>query len=354
MFLRFKIMHSVYRSIRYVLLPFVPVYLLLFYLKKAFTKTYTCSVPVICIGNITTGGAGKTSAVIYLARLLKRAGLNPGIVSRGYGGSESKRGALVSDGYTTYLNPEQSGDEPYLISMRVRGVPVYIAKRRVDATESLVRHHDVDVVLMDDGLQNWTVYKDLSVVVVDSTNPFGNGILLPAGDLRETRRSITRGDIVILNRSDSITNQARIELKKYLERWCIKDRIFDAQYTDVKLYNILDGTYVPLKILEKKRVLLFSGIAHPNSFVTLVERFNPYSIETVTFPDHYHYRSEDVVDIIQLSKQYDYVITTEKDFVKIKDFYVNKKFHVMEISLFIERYDDLYRFFISEISPSLS
>ena len=353
MFLRFKIMRSVYRSMRYVLLPFVPLYLLLFYLKKVFSKTYTVTVPVICVGNITTGGAGKTPAVMYLARLLQRAGLHPGIVSRGYGGSESKRGALVTDGYRTYLEPEQSGDEPYLISMKLRGVPVYIARRRIDAIENLNRHHDVDLVLMDDGLQNWTVYKDISVIVIDSANPFGNGIALPAGDLRETRGAIARGDIVILNRSDSISDQKLIELKKYLGKWCRKDRIFDAHYTEVKLYKLLDGTHVPVEVLEKRRVLVFSGIAHPDSFVTLVRTFNPLSIETITFPDHYHYRSKDVNRIMQLSNEYDYVITTEKDFVKLKGFCVNEKFHVMEISLSIEQYDELYRFLISAISSLL-
>ena len=350
-----KRIHTVYKYLRYLLIPLIPLYLLVFSLKRMFTKQERFRIPVICIGNITTGGTGKTPMVIYVAQLLQESGFKPGIVSRGYGGCESRRGAFVTDGTEIFLNPEEAGDEPYLIAMRLRNVPVVIGRDRVMAIESLTGEFSVDVIVMDDGFQNDSVYKDVSVLLVDATNPFGNNLILPAGDMREPRGFLKRGDLIVMSRSDIVSSdQARL-LEDRIRRLCSNKRIFRSRHLKSELYRFNDtASPVPANLIVGRRVLLITGIANPLSFLYLIERYNPQLVDMLSLPDHYTYSDRDIVDFIEESKNYDYVVVTEKDFVKLNRYRVNDKFYVLRISVVIDSEDVFLRELISRIRPPIS
>ncbi len=354
-FLGLKKTHSLYRHIRYLLIPLIPLYLLIFYVKRIFSKQKRFEIPIICIGNITTGGTGKTTTVIYVTQLLQENGFRPGVVSRGYGGSESKKGALVTDGKVIYLNPEESGDEPYLITMRLRDVPVVVGRDRVRAVEFLIGRFNLDVIVMDDGFQNDSIYKDLSILLVDATNPFGNNLILPAGDMREPKGSLKRGDLIVISRSDIVSREKIGELYERVRKLCSNDRIFSSRYEDSVIYRINNPDFRrPANVIAGKRVLLITGIANPTSFVSVVRKYHPRCVDIISLPDHYNYRDSDIVDFIEESQRYDCVIVTEKDFVKLKRYRLNDKFDVMRISLEIDNGDVFSQEIIAKITPYIS
>jgi tetraacyldisaccharide 4'-kinase len=354
-FLGLKKIHSLYRHIRYLLIPLIPLYLLIFYIRRMFSKRKRFKIPIICIGNITTGGTGKTTTVIYVTQLLQENGFKPGVVSRGYGGSESRKGALVTDGKVIYLNPEESGDEPYLIAMRLRDIPVVIGKDRLRAVEYIIGRFNLDVIVMDDGFQNESIYKDLSILLVDATNPFGNNLILPAGDMREPKGSLKRGDLIVISRSDIVSRERIGELYDKVRRLCSNDRIFSSRYADGVIYRVDNPDFRrPADVIAGKSVLLITGIANPTSFMSVVRKYNPRHVDIISLPDHYNYRDSDISDFIKDSQKYDYVIVTEKDFVKLKRYRVNDKFNVMRISVEIDDGDVFSREIIAKITPYIS
>lgn len=355
MILGLKKIHSVYKHLRYLLIPLIPLYLLVFSLKRIFTKQKRFEVPVICIGNITTGGTGKTPMVIYVAQMLWESGFKPGIVSRGYGGCESRGGSPVTDGKEIFLNPEESGDEPYLIAMRLRNIPVMIGRDRVRAIESLIESFSIDVIVMDDGFQNESVYKDLSIVLVDATNPFGNNLILPAGDMREPRGSLKRGDLIVMSRSDIVSRDQVRLLENRIRQLCSNKRIFRSRHLKSEMYRVNDtASPVPAGLIVGRRVLLITGIANPLSFLYLIRKYNPRLVDMISLPDHYTYSDRDIIDFIEKSKNYDYVVVTEKDFVKLNKYRVNDKFYVLRISVVIDNENFFFRELISRIRPPIS
>lgn len=355
MILGLKKIHAAYKHLRYLLIPLIPLYLLIFSIKRILSKQKRYEIPIICIGNITTGGTGKTPTVIYVTQLLQERGFKPGIVSRGYGGSESKKGALVTDGKVIYLNPDESGDEPYLITIRLRNIPVVIGKDRVRAIESLIGRFNIDVIVMDDGFQNESIYKDLSILLVDATNPFGNNLVLPAGDMREPKGSLKRGDLIVISRSDLVSKEQVRILEDKIRKLCSNKRVFNSRHLRSEIYRVNDpASPMSADVIAGKRVLLITGIANPLSFLYLVKTYNPRLVDIVSLPDHYTYSDRDISDFIKQSKRYDYVIVTEKDYVKLTKYRVNDTFHVMRISVVIDNVDVFLRELISKIRPPIS
>ena len=152
------------------------------------------SVPVIVVGNITVGGAGKTPLVAELARWLHERGMNPGIVSRGYGGRARQYPYQV----TAQSHPLESGDEPLMLHL-VTGLPVMVSPDRTEAAQALIDYHQCDVILADDGLQHYSLWRSLEICVIDGQRGLGNGKLLPRGPLREPRERLETVDLVVAN-----------------------------------------------------------------------------------------------------------------------------------------------------------
>lgn len=323
-----------------MLLPLVPLYLMIFYLKRLFSRPVKFAIPVICVGNITTGGTGKTSAVIGIAAMLKDRGFKPGVVSRGYRGTVSKQGGIVSDGCNVLLSAQEAGDEAVLIALSLKDIPVAVCADRPAAVRDLLQSFDVDVILMDDGFQNNSIVKDINIVVIDAVNPIGNGLILPAGDLREPVSSLGRADIILVNKTDLVAEAEADSLLKKTGRWSGDRPVFKASYRHDRLFRANDPDIIfSPGIIRGKRILAVCGIGNPSAFRTSLEKYEPAYLEMTVFPDHYYYTDDDIAGISYKSSGYDLLVITEKDFVKMRAFQLNDKFYVLKISLDINRRD---------------
>jgi tetraacyldisaccharide 4'-kinase len=342
-----KISHDLFRLIRTGLIPLIPFYYLLFMLNKKIKRTRDAGLTVVCVGNITTGGTGKTPAVIYIAGLLKGLGYSPAVVSRGYGGSKSGEGAVVSDGENIFLTPDESGDEPYLMAAALKGVPVAIGKNRLPLIEKLQHEFNVDIIVMDDGYQNFSIQKDISVAVIDAVRPFGNCLLLPAGDLREPKSSLGRSDIILLNKSDLAAEGNLRLLKKKISKTAPAAGIFNSRYKINSICRVNDIKYrEKIESIKGKKVIALSGIGNPKAFTLMLEKFKPAILKPIVYPDHYRIAQSDIPAITKKAEWFDYVIMTEKDYVKFMKFDLNEKFFFLKIEMEISDNDEFKKYFI--------
>lgn len=261
---------------------------------------------VISVGNITVGGTGKTPFVIFLAKLLRDSGLNVSTVSRGYK-AESSDVVVVSDGTKFLAKAENCGDEPFLIAKKTSGIVVLACKDRVKAAKFAVDKFHAQVIILDDAFQHLRIERDWDIVILDATNPFGNGKLLPAGILREPKSHLKRADLLILNKSHDRQNAKR--LKEKLKKWISKE-------------DIIRSVYRPKIKLTDKRILAVSAIGNPNYFHKLLTTQNIHLIGKLTFPDHHDYTADDKIRIEKTANQInaDMILTTEKDWVKLEKF----------------------------------
>ncbi len=255
-------------------------------------KTHRLSVPVIVVGNITVGGTGKTPMVIWLAQYLKKMGLRPGIVSRGYGGSAKYWPQQVLPG----SDPTAVGDEPVLIARRT-DCPVSVGPDRAVAALALQRYVDCDVIISDDGLQHYALGRDIEIAVVDGERGFGNGFCLPAGPLRERVGRLGKVDMVV---SNGTTGPGR----------------YIMQLGNIEVVNLLDPSQTRKldDFREEDRVYAMAGIGNPERFFKQLENAG-ISIERVGFPDHYKYTKADLEIAGDAT-----VLMTEKDAVKCRRF----------------------------------
>jgi tetraacyldisaccharide 4'-kinase len=256
-------------------------------------KSQRLPVPVIVVGNITVGGTGKTPLVLWLAELLAGAGYRPGIVTRGYGGSEDVQ--EVPDD----ADPARAGDEAVLLAQRSR-CPVWAGRDRVAAGRALLRHHpDVNVIISDDGLQHYRLARDIEIVVIDGERRFGNGMLLPAGPLREPRRRLRSVDAVAVN-GGSLDGLPHA---------------FGMRLTGEVLVNLKNRVLVRLpRDFAGVTLHAIAGIGNPQRFFgTLVDLGLQFAAHA--FPDHYAFRPED----LELPGA-EAVLMTEKDAVKCAAF----------------------------------
>jgi len=250
-------------------------------------------IPVIVVGNITAGGSGKTPLVLWLAEFLRGKGWHPGIVSRGYGARvEVPRAATIAD------EASAVGDEPIMLSRR-SGCPVWVGANRVAVIRALrAAHPEVDIVVLDDGLQHYRLRRDLEIAVLDARG-FGNGFLLPAGPLREPRSRLRSVDAVV-------SHDAPVEGYAMKLHGSEFHRMTDA--TDRRGPDAFAG----------QKVHAAAGIGDPGRFFRHLARLGIAAIEH-PFPDHHAFRAEDL-DFGERPGEGAPVLLTEKDAVKLRRF----------------------------------
>jgi tetraacyldisaccharide 4'-kinase len=268
---------------------------------------------VISVGNITIGGTGKTPAVLLIAGLLRKHGRKPFILSRGYGsGNESVR--LLS-GSTT--EAASAGDEPALMAHRLPDVPVVVGRDRYRGGMLAHERTGADTAVLDDGFQHLPVRRDLDIVLIDATDPFGKGMLLPAGILREPLRALQRADVVLFTRSDRSPD---LDALRSNVRHYTNARFFTARHAPVELVDVATGASRALESLRGTPVTAFAGIARPDAFFAHVGSLGAVVKNTVAFPDHHAYTKADM-DLLRRSAADSgsaMLVTTEKDGVKLR------------------------------------
>jgi tetraacyldisaccharide 4'-kinase len=273
--------------------------------------------PVISVGNLAVGGAGKTPVAIAVARRLQARGRTVAILSRGYGASASGS-RVVADGAVTLLDAEQGGDEPVLVARRLPGARVLCGPRRAELAQQAVQQLGADALLLDDGLQHRALARDLDLVVLDAAHPVGNGWLLPAGPNREPVGALRRAGLVWLSRVDQADPAT-------LERWralALKATGRPAVESRHAPLDVVDGTLtrsLGVDALRGRRVLLLSGLARPGAFRRTVEGLGATVALERRFPDHHRFTAEELGEVFLAAAAAgcERVVTTEKDAVRL-------------------------------------
>lgn len=266
-------------------------------------KTQHASVPVVSIGNLTTGGTGKTPTVSWMVNRLQAEGLKPAILSRGYRSLD-----------------EGGNDEKRLLDAMCPGVPHIQNGDRVAGAGQAVIESGCHALVLDDGFQHRRLYRDLDVVLIDAVNPWGYGHLLPRGLLREPRSALGRADVVIMTRADLVDDSTRQRLQDDIRRWtpapiCVSRFKPTGWISD-------SGERASLDSLSGQRLAVFCGIGNPEGFLRTLAACGtapPGEQWQQVFPDHHHYTTTDV------SRLYDWsdalgaecLVTTRKDLVKV-------------------------------------
>jgi len=276
------------------------------------SKRLSC--PVISIGNITVGGTGKTPLVITLARELMGRGIPTAILSRGYKAQHSSN-PWVSDGKTIYLSPAASGDEPFQMAKNLKGIPVLIGRDRYANGQLALQRLPIRGILLDDGYQHLQLYRDLNILLVDSEIGFGDRHVLPRGILREPLTSLRRANLFLLTKVRSP------ESCRLFEEMIREDHpaspVFHSHYEPQGLVGP-DGEWVKLQSLQGKKVTAVSGIANPAYFSFLLRKCGLEIAGEMIFPDHHRFTSKDLAAMDMESRQADWIVTTEKDLVKLE------------------------------------
>ncbi len=273
--------------------------------RRLSSPTKDNDVPLIVVGNISVGGTGKTPLLLYVADYLLEKGMSPGIISRGYGGNAETYPLDVDES-----TPVSScGDEPYLIAEHT-SCPVVVDPDRSRALEFMLKNHDVDIVLSDDGMQHYNLRRDIEIAVVDGQRLFGNGFCLPAGPLREPVSRLKEVDFIVIN-GEPVTAHSALESGYVLS---LKPR---------SLVNLCSGEQRPFggaPFNMGNRIQAVSALGNPQRFYELLEKL-PYGLDTHSFPDHHGFTEEDFesagIDTHQP------VVMTEKDAVKCRSFAKN-------------------------------
>jgi tetraacyldisaccharide 4'-kinase len=272
--------------------------------------------PVISVGNLTVGGTGKTPCTVALAQRLRTWGQAPGILLRGYG----RRGSgvrVAADTPTGLPRWEAVGDEAVLLARRLPGVPVVVGADRFQSGQEALRRSRLDVLLLDDGFQHRQLHRDLDVVLVDATDPFGGGRLLPRGRLREPVAALRRAGAVILSRSDQASDLRG--LRRRLEQLAPEAVQILARHRPSGLMDPAGGGERPPGWLSGRRLLAVSGIANPEGFHRSLTDLGGVLAGTLAFPDHHPYGPADIARTRQVAEEAraELIITTEKDAVRL-------------------------------------
>ncbi len=284
--------------------------------------------PVISIGNLTVGGTGKTPVSAYLADKLMKKGVKVALLSRGYKGNMEGETAIVSDGEKIFLSPEECGDEPFLLASSLSGAIVATGVDRHEAGIMSMKHFSPDIFLIDDGYQHLKLHRDMDILLLDYANPFGNGLTLPAGALREPLSAIRRASIVILTRApadksvftESGNNDPYEKEADSVLRLIGEKPSCTASYRIKSFESLAKTPSLSPEELKGTPLFAFAGIADPKSFFEELKLKGLNIVGEKSFPDHFEYNSDSfsALSAAMRSSGARFLVTTEKDGVKLK------------------------------------
>ena len=267
--------------------------------RAGIKKSVRLDCPVISVGNLTAGGTGKTPCVAWVTALLQEAGARPTVLTRGYrGGDEAAlltRGGVGTSGVPVIVNPD----------------------RRAGAKRALAEHR-ANCLVLDDGFQHWQVQRDLDLVLIDSSRPFGGGRLLPSGFLREPLDALSRADHLLLTRCDQVQSGYVDNLRCKLEqRFGLP--VAEACHAPAAVWSLKNEDVNEVDHLEKRSVWGLAGIGNPEAFRKTLETIGAEVLGIDRFPDHHNYRQEEIQSVVRHARAAgaDFMITTEKDAMRL-------------------------------------
>lgn len=298
--------------------------------------------PVISVGNLTMGGTGKTPLVEWIAHELARTGIRVCILTRGYGRQNANTRTIVSDGREILADAAEAGDEPLLLAEGLRGQAAVISDGdRVGAAAWAVENFHPNVFLLDDGFQHLRVARNLNILTIDATNPWGNGKLLPAGTLREFPSELTRADCIVITRADD--PHSLEALRCQIAALGNQSPVFDSR---MKLSGVRAGRSPKSPNdgagLKASGVAAFCGLGNPESFFSLLRRSGYEMSYTQVFRDHYRYNQSDIDQLEREARAHgaQALLTTAKDEVKLRSLAFKLPCFIADITIEIDQGDN--------------
>ncbi len=294
--------------------------------KHRIIRADTLGCQVISVGNVTVGGTGKTPIVETFARSLTEKGRKVAILSRGYKSRktplwekilkrEERLPRVVSNGEHLLLNSNLAGDEPYMLASNLPEVAVLVDKDRVKSGKYAIRKLGCDTLVLDDGFQYLKLQHRLDIVLVDFTNPFGYGRVLPRGLLREPVRNIKRAGFIFITKCPP---QGAPALKEKLRELNPDAEISECRHTSKYLQNVYTRERLDLDAIRGKRVSAISGIAVPKGFEDGLRRLGAEVVHCAQYADHHRYTQQEIIETINqaVDAGAEMILTTEKDAVR--------------------------------------
>ena len=306
----------------YLLLPFSILFYCISILnnylyKNGFLKRIKIKVPVLIIGNITLGGTGKTPLALNLITKFLNKGLNPALISRGYGGTAKN----ITEVFES-TNVRVVGDEALLIKAKSK-IPVFVGKDRVGAAKILLKKYPkTSIIISDDGLQHHRLGRDYEIIVVDSQRNFGNGFIFPAGPLRESRSRLNQVDAVVYK---GTSNNSKFYQMKYITK---------------HFKNLITSKSITFEGIQDKKIVAITAIGNPESFFSILEDYN-LKFKKVIFNDHYLFNKNDFIKYANYN-----IVMTEKDSIKCKEL-ATKNFWVLPLETKVD--EGLFRNILKKV-----
>ena len=290
-----------------LLFPLALLLKVLIFLKNLFTKSHNCSIPIICVGNIYLGGTGKTPVCIEIFSILKELKMNPAFIRKQYDSFKDEADFQKSIG------------------------PIYQSQKRINAIKKSIKNN-VNVAILDDGFQDLSIKKNLSIVCFNEKQWIGNGFTIPSGPLRENLSALKRANCVIINGKKNKEAENKMLNKNK------KIKIFYANY---KPQNVSE--------FQNKKIIAFAGIGNPDNFFDLLSKNKLNTIETIKFPDHHEYSENELQNLLKKTNENNTILlTTEKDYFRISESY-KKNIKYLKVKIEIENKSQ----FVEEIKKIL-
>jgi tetraacyldisaccharide 4'-kinase len=311
-------------------------------------RTESVGIPVISVGNITTGGTGKTPLVAWISQLLANQGHRVCVLTRGYGRENPKSRVVVSDGTTIKSTVQAAGDEPMLLAETLLGLASVICDAdRVSAAKWSIRELGTEVFVLDDGFQHRRISRDLDLVVIDAMSPWGGERMLPYGRLREPVKELKRADAIIISRSEDAADLQGIRNSALLLGNGIP--IFTSRTVTCGVRSMAGELEQPIGVIRNRETLAFCGIGNPEAFFKHLRRDGWNVIATKAFPDHFRYSQRDIDELVlgAREKAIGAMLTTSKDAVKLRELRMELPCYTVDVANKFDDEEELKRMVLS-------
>ncbi|MEP6819017.1 MAG: tetraacyldisaccharide 4'-kinase [bacterium] len=310
--------------------------------RRGWFSVSQLAAPVISVGNLTTGGTGKTPLVEWVCRtVVRETRKRTCVLTRGYGKANPQSQVVVSDGNNVVAGEVESGDEPYLLASRLLGIAAVISNPdRISAGQWAIKNLGSEVFVLDDGFQHLRLARDLDIVTIDATNPWGGGSLLPYGRLREPRAGLSRADCIVITRTEQVRDL--VEIKDAVQGLAGEIPVFSSCMVTSGIRS-LDGAIVDEKSSVSQPVAAFCGVGNPESFFNHLQREGYTLAFTRAFADHHNYTQPDITRLVNDAKASGAtgLVTTAKDATKLSTFELELPCHILDIHISIDDEDRL-------------
>lgn len=298
-------------------------------------KSNEYHVPIISVGNVTFGGTGKTPFTMWLSDYLGTKEKEVMILMRGYKGKLENSSGIIKAKRKLGFSPKDFGDEALLLARRLSNATIVVGKKRFKNLEYYFPRVKPDVVLLDDGHQHLKIKRNLNIVLFDALMPLNRYKVAPMGYMREGFRAMMDADLVIIGRVDQVDPSQLNTLKELINSHLPTSvPMAEMRYRPKGFYSSNYQRKFHLKEITGKKVICVAGIASPVSFFNLIDSLGAEIIKTQAFPDHHNFNLDDLKEILALAEKHDaYVVTTEKDMVKMRKIAEDPRILYLEIQV---------------------